>query len=244
MRESLDYLLEMRKRLISSVLFVFLVFCGFSFLANDFYAFLAAPLLNQMTSGSLIATSIVAPFLAPFKLAFILSVLVSMPFLLYQAWSFVAPALYEKERRVVWPLLFASVILFYAGVSFAYFIVFPLVFKFFIHTAPVGVEVKPDISQYLDFALQLFFAFGAAFEVPIVTFVLIWLGVFSREQLASMRPYIIVFAFVLGMVLTPPDVISQIMLAIPIWILFELGLFFAKLFLPIRDCVGAELSQP
>jgi sec-independent protein translocase protein TatC len=177
---------------------------------------------------SMIATEVASPFLTPFKLTLVLSVFIAVPFILYQAWGFIAPGLYQREQRLVFPLLFSSTLLFYAGMSFAYFVVFPLVFGFLTGIAPEGVAVMTDISRYLDFVLKMFFAFGLAFEVPIATILVVWSGMTTAENLASKRPYIIVGAFVFGMLLTPPDVISQTLLAVPMWILFELGLIFSR----------------
>ena len=188
----------------------------------------------------MIAIEVASPFLIPFKLTLFLAVFICIPFLLYQLWSFIAPGLYRHECRLVMPLLVSSTFLFYAGAAFAYFVVFPLVFAFFTSTAPEGVSVMTDISRYLDFVLTLFFAFGAAFEVPIVTVLLVWTGMTTREGLRSKRPYIIVGAFVIGMLLTPPDIISQTLLAVPMWILFELGVVFSAWFEHQRDEDGDE----
>ncbi len=229
MKAAYPYLIELRKRLMHSVIVVGILFLIFSFFAKNLYHILATPILLHLpTDKPLIATGIAAPFLVPFKFALVLAIFIAMPFLLYQLWGFIAPALYKHEKRWVWPLLFISSGLFYLGAAFAYFIVFPLVFKFFIAAAPAGVEVRPDISLYLDFTLKLFFAFGLAFEVPIATLLLIITGATTREKLAKKRPYVIVGAFVVGMLLTPPDVVSQILLAVPIWVLFELGLLMAR----------------
>jgi len=225
-----EHLIDLRKRLINCVAVVLVIFAVLFYFANDLYHLLAIPLLERLPEGGkLIATSIAAPFFAPFKLTLAVSFFISVPFILHQTWGFIAPALYRREKKMVIPLLSSSVLLFYAGMVFAYFIVFPLVFGFFSGTTPADVTFLPDISQYLSFSLKLFMAFGLAFEVPIITLLLIWSGVTTKEKLASKRPYVIVAAFVLGMLLTPPDVISQILLALPIWLLFELGLLMAKL---------------
>jgi len=225
------HLIELRDRLLRIVMTVMVVFlCLFPF-ANDLYTFLAAPLLAHMPDGgSMIATEVASPFLTPFKLTLVLSIFVSMPMLLFQMWAFIAPGLYQHERRMMFPLMFSSTFLFYAGATFAYFVVFPLVFGFFTSVVPEGVAVMTDIARYLDFVLKMFFAFGLAFEVPIVTIVLVWAGVTTPEKLSGARPYIVVAAFVIAMLLTPPDVISQTLLAVPMLFLFELGLFFSKLF--------------
>jgi len=189
---------------------------------------------------NMIAIEVASPFLIPFKLTLFLAFFISIPFVLYQAWAFIAPGLYKHERRLVMPLLASSTVLFYAGAAFAYYVVFPLVFAFFTSTAPEGVSVMTDISRYLDFVLTMFFAFGAAFEVPIVTVLLVWTGMTTRDALRKKRPYIIVGAFVIGMLLTPPDVISQTLLAVPMWILFELGVVFSGWFEARREESGDD----
>ena len=181
----------------------------------------------------MIATEVASPFMAPFKLTLFAAIFISMPYLLAQLWGFIAPGLYQQEQRLARPLLISSILLFYAGTAFAYFVVFPLIFGFFNAVTPEGVAVMTDISRYLDFVLKLFFAFGLAFEVPVATVLLIWSGFASVETLKRNRPYVIVAAFVMGMLLTPPDVISQVLLALPIWLLFEAGLFFSNR-LPVR----------
>ena len=226
-----SHLVELRDRLLRTILVIFLLFFGLAFYSNEIYGYLAGPLLKHMPAGSqMIAIEVASPFLAPFKLTLVVSVFLAAPYILYQAWAFVAPGLYRHERRLVLPLLVSSSILFYAGIAFAYFVVFPLLFAFITTTAPVGVTVMTDISKYLDFVLTIFFAFGIAFEVPIFTILLIWTGIISRESMVEKRPYIIVLAFIVGAVLTPPDPISQTLLAVPIWMLFELGLFFSRFF--------------
>lgn len=224
-----QHLVELRDRLLRVVLVIVIVFlCLFPF-ANDLYSFLAEPLIQKLPQGStMIATGVISPFLTPFKLALVASVFASIPFILYQAWGFVAPGLYKNEQRLVFPLLLSSTLLFYLGMAFAYYVVFPLVFGFMATQTPEGVAQAPDITMYLDFALKLFFAFGLAFEVPIATILVVWSGMTTAEKLAAKRPYIIVAVFVLGMLLTPPDVISQTLLAVPMWVLFELGLIFSR----------------
>lgn len=223
------HLVELRDRLMRSLVVVIgfiLVLMPFS---RQLYSFLATPLLAALPAGAgLIATGVAAPFLAPFKLVAVLGVFAAAPYLLFQLWSFVAPGLYRHEQRLAMPLLVSSVLLFYCGAAFAYYVVFPLVFVFFTQAAPEGVAVMTDISAYLDFVLKLFFAFGIAFEVPIATLLLILSGITTREQLVGYRAHVIVGAFVLGMLLTPPDVISQVLLALPIWLLFELGLLLSR----------------
>lgn len=226
-----SHLVELRDRLIRSLAAVLLVFLSLAYFANQIYGLLAGPLLQHMPAGTqMIAIEVASPFLTPFKLTLVVALFLAIPYVLYQAWAFVAPGLYRHERRLVLPLLLASVVLFYAGIAFAYFVVFPLLFAFLSATAPPGVTVMTDISHYLDFVLTIFFAFGVAFEVPIATILLVWSGVITREGLREKRPYIIVLAFVIGMVLTPPDVVSQTLLAVPIWFLFEGGLWFSRFF--------------
>jgi len=227
----LSHLFELRDRLLRSLLAILLIFiCLFPF-ANEIYTFMADPLMKHMPeNSSMIATEVASPFLTPFKLTLMAAIALGMPVILFQVWSFVAPALYRNERRLVFPLMFASTFLFFAGMLFAYYVVFPLIFGFFIGVTPEGVTVMTDISRYLDFVLKLFFAFGLAFEVPIATILMVWTGFTTPETLAEKRPYIIVGAFVLGMLLTPPDIISQTLLAVPMWILFEAGIFFSRFF--------------
>ncbi len=238
-----SHLLELRDRLLRAVVVVAVVFlCLFPF-ANDIYIWVASPLMAHLPVGtSMIATEVASPFLTPFKLSLVAAVFLSMPFILYQIWAFIAPGLYRHEKRMVMPLVVSSTLLFYIGMLFAYYVVFPLVFAFLTSTAPEGITVATDISKYLDFILTLFFAFGMAFEVPIATIILVWMGITSPEKLAEKRPYIIVGAFLLGMLLTPPDVISQTLLALPMWILFELGLIFSRMFVrqPDRDENGEQ----
>jgi sec-independent protein translocase protein TatC len=225
------HLIELRDRLLRCVLAVIVVFLALFSFANDLYTFIAEPLLRHMPQGtSMIATEVASPFLTPFKLTLVVSIFICVPYLLYQLWAFIAPGLYQHERKLVYPLLFSSTVLFYLGAVFAYYVVFPLVFGFLTKVAPEGVAVMTDISKYLDFVLKMFFAFGVAFEVPIATILVIWTGITTAESLAAKRPYVIVVAFVIGMLLTPPDVISQTLLALPMWALFELGLVFSRLY--------------
>ncbi|EEF80064.1 twin-arginine translocase subunit TatC [Methylophaga thiooxydans] len=225
----ISHLVELRDRLLRSVLVVLLVaVCLFPF-ANDLYIYLSEPLLRHLPeTSSMIATEVASPFLTPFKLTLSTAIMMAVPFLLYQLWAFIAPGLYEHERKLVYPLLFASTLLFFLGIMFAFYVVFPIVLGFLTQAAPEGVAVMTDISSYLDFVLKLFFAFGLAFEVPIATVLLVWTGASSIESLKQKRPYIIVGAFVIGMLLTPPDIISQTLLAVPVWLLFELGLLSAR----------------
>ena len=227
----IQHLVELRDRLLRVVLAIAVIFLVLVPFSNTLFTALSGPLLAHMPeNGSMIAIEVASPFLIPFKLTLFLALFIAIPYVLYQLWSFVAPGLYRHERRLVFPLLVSSTVLFYAGAAFAYFVVFPLVFAFFTSTAPEGVSVMTDISRYLDFVLTLFFAFGAAFEVPVITVLLVWTGIVTQEGLREKRPYVIVGAFVIGMLLTPPDVISQTLLAVPVWLLFELGLYFSGWF--------------
>ncbi len=197
---------------------------------------IAMPLISKLPEGTnMIATEVASPFFVPFKLTGFLAIFICMPYLLYQLWAFVSPGLYKNEKRFAVPLLLSSIVLFYAGTAFAFYVVFPLVFGFFTSVAPAGVTVMTDIGHYLNFILKMFFAFGLAFEVPVATILLVSSGIVDYESLQSKRPYIIVSAFVIGMFLTPPDVISQFLLALPMWVLFEVGLFMSKKFVPETD---------
>ena len=224
------HLIELRDRVLRIVMVVMAIFMVLFFFANDLYHIVAEPLLEQLPEGStMIATGVAAPFLTPFKLSLVASIFIAIPFIFYQLWSFVAPGLYNHEKRLALPLLASSIILFYSGILFSFYIVFPLMFAFFTATTPEGVAMMTDISQYLDFILKMFFAFGIAFEVPIVTIVLTLTGATNADKLAEKRPYVIVGSFVVGMLLTPPDIISQTLLAIPVWLLFELGIVFSRI---------------
>lgn len=226
-----EHLVELRDRMLRIVLAVLCFLVVLFPFANDLYAILAEPLLRHLPEGtSMIATQVASPFLTPFKLTLVLSIFLAMPVVLYQLWSFIAPGLYKHERRLIFPLMLTSSVLFYIGMAFAYFVVFPLMFAFFQAMAPEGVAIMTDITAYLDFVLKIFFAFGLAFEVPIATILLVWTGFTTPAALTSKRPYIIVGAFVLGMMLTPPDIISQTLLALPMWLLFELGIIFSKIY--------------
>jgi len=226
-----SHLIELRNRLLRVVAFILVVFLCASPFANEIYAFLSGPLLQNMPENStMIATDVASPFFTPFKLTLVASIFFSVPVILFHFWGFVTPGLYKHEKKMILPLIIASTLLFYMGVAFAYFVVFPLVFSFLTAAAPEGVAVMTDIAKYLDFVLTLFFAFGLSFEVPIVTIVLVWTGLTTPKSLAEKRPYVIVGAFIIGMFLTPPDAISQTMLALPIWLLFESGLLVSRLF--------------
>ncbi len=227
----IEHLLELRTRVLRGLVFVLVVFLALFAVANPLYEFMSEPLRQMMPEGtSMIATDVASPFLAPLKLALILAVFASMPFLLYQLWAFVAPALYKNEKAVALPIFFSSVILFYSGIAFAYFVVFPLIFGFFTSVAPESVAVMTDINSYLNFVMKLFFAFGLAFEIPVATFLLIRAGIVSAESMAQKRPYVLICCFVVGMLMTPPDIFSQTLLAIPMYALFELGLLFSRVF--------------
>lgn len=225
----ISHLIELRDRLLRVVIVIGVLFIPLFYFANDLYAWLSEPLLRYLPGGRMIAIDVITPIFTPLKLALVTAVFIGIPVILHQLWAFIAPGLYQHEKRLALPLLVSSIILFYAGMAFAYFVVFPLVFEFLTGFVPAGVEMATDIARYLDFVLKMFFAFGIAFEVPIATILLIAAGLTTPEKLAEKRPYIIVGAFVVGMLLTPPDVISQIMLAVPMWLLFEAGIFFAKI---------------
>jgi len=223
------HLTELRDRLLRALLAILIVFIGLFPFANEIYAFVSEPLRALLPDGAtMIATEVASPFLTPFKLTIMVAIFLAIPYVLYQVWSFIAPGMYRHEKRLAIPLLLSSVVLFYAGAAFAYFVVFPLIFAFFTSVGPEGITIMTDINKYLDFVLKLFFAFGLAFEIPIAAVLMIWAGVTTPDELAKKRPYIIVGCFIFGMLLTPPDIISQSLLAIPMWILFEFGVFFGR----------------
>lgn len=225
-----SHLTELRTRLLRSVAAIFLIFAGLFYFSQKIYTLVSEPLRRFLPEGtSMIATDVASPFLAPFKLTMVVALFLAMPVILAQVWGFIAPGLYKHEKRVALPLLVSSIILFYAGMAFAYFLVFPMIFHFFASVTPEGVAMMTDINSYLDFVLTLFFAFGVAFEIPVATVLLIWIGVVDVEYLKKIRPYVIIGCFVVGMVLTPPDIFSQTMLAVPMWLLFEIGLLFGRL---------------
>lgn len=239
-----QHLLELKSSLTRSVLAILLFFVVLFPFANEIYTYISEPLTRFLPEGtSMIATGVASPFLTPFKLSLVLAVYLAMPILLYQLWRFIAPALYTHERQLVAPILFFSSFLFYAGGAFAYYVVFPLVFGFLSTTAPEGVTIATDISLYLDFVIKMFFAFGMAFEVPIVTVLLILTGMASPKKMAHARPYIIVGAFVIGMLLTPPDIISQTLLAIPMWLLYEIGVVVGAYVLKRKGIRDEEETQ-
>lgn len=238
----LSHLVELRQRLLkisAAVVGVFIVLLPFS---TDIFALVSRPLRDVLPGNAMIATAVASPLLTPFKLTFFAALFVAMPVVLYQVWAFVAPGLYRREKRFALPLLATSIVLFYAGIAFAYFIVFPLMFGFFTSIAPEGVEVQTDIALFLDFITTIVFAFGIAFEVPIATVLIVWTGLVTVEKLSGARAYVFLGAFVVGMFLTPPDVISQTLLAVPIYLLYELGILMAKVF-AVRD-TPAEQSKP
>lgn len=225
----ISHLVELRQRLMRAVLAVFILFLALFYFANDLYLFISAPLTALLPEGtSMIATDVTSPFFAPFKLTLVAAIALAMPYILHQVWSFISPGLYANEKKFAIPLLISSILLFYAGIAFSYFVVFPLIFGFFTSVGPENVAVMTDISSYLNFVLKLFFAFGLAFEIPIATLLLIKSGAITAKELAGKRAYVIVVCFVFGMLLTPPDVISQSLLAVPMWLLFEVGLFMSR----------------
>ncbi len=232
----LEHLMELRSRLLRASVAIVLVFvCLLPFSAQVF-TLVSTPLTDALPEGnSMIATHVASPLLTPFKTAFFVALFLAMPVVLYQAWAFVTPGLYRKEKRLGIPLLVSSIVLFYAGIAFAYFVVFPLMFSFFSAIAPADVEVMTDIANYLDFVMMLFLAFGLAFEVPVATVLVVWAGFTTPAALGKARPYVFLGAFVLGMLLTPPDVISQTLLAVPVYLLYEIGIFMAKLLLKSRE---------
>jgi len=226
----LAHIVELRNRLIRCIVVVLVIVIGLFAFSNDLYLYISEPLRAQLPETStMVATDVASPFLTPFKLTLVLSFFAAMPFILYQVWAFAAPGLYKKEKIIMLPLFFSSVFLFYGGMAFAYYAVFPLVFLFFTSIGPEGVAVMTDIRSYLDFVLKLFFAFGLSFEIPIAVVILSWVGAVNPDELAKKRPYVFVLCFVLGMLLTPPDIISQTLLAVPMWLLFEVGIFFGRL---------------
>jgi sec-independent protein translocase protein TatC len=230
------HLTELRDRLLRAVLSILVIFLGLFYFANDIYAFVSLPLRELLPEGtSMIATEVASPFLTPFKLTLVASLFLAMPFILYQIWGFVAPGLYQHEKRLATPILLSSIVLFYLGLAFAYYVVFPLIFGFFSSVGPEGVAYTPDIAKVLDIILKLFFAFGVVFEIPIATFLLIKTGVTTAQSLSEKRPYIVIGCFVIGMLLTPPDIISQSLLALPMWLLFEMGILLGRLFGPRED---------
>ena len=240
------HLLELRRRVMVGLVAVFVLFCALLPFANELFALFARPLIAQLPEGShMIATSVAAPFLTPFKLAFISALFLAAPVIIHQLWRFVAPGLYASEKRLVVPLLVSTVALFYSGIAFAYAVVFPLVFQFFVQSAPPGVVVMTDIAAYLDFALAMFFAFGIAFEMPVFAVLLCWAGVATPRRLGEVRPYVLIGCFVVGAILTPPDVVSQSLLAVPMYLLYEAGIVLARVLVPgAREREAQERAGP
>ena len=227
----LEHIVELRSRILRSLALVALLFLPVYYFAEPLFSFVAAPLMSRLPDGSgMIATQVASPFLAPFKLAIYTAIFIGIPFLLHQLWSFVSPGLYRHEKRFALPLLTSSVALFYCGMAFSYFLVFPIVFTFFIEISPTGISMMTDINQYLDFVMKMFLAFGLAFEIPVATLLMVWSGLTTADAMAAKRPYIVIGCFVLGMFFTPPDVVSQLLLALPMWLLFEVGVGLARLF--------------
>lgn len=227
------HLTELRSRLLRSLLMVALILLSLLYFSNDIYAFFSEPLRKLLPAGStMIATDVTSTFFAPFKLTLVAALLIAMPYLLYQIWSFIAPGLYKHERYFAIPLFVSSIVLFYLGMAFAYYVAFPLIFGFFSHIAPEGVAYTPDISKFLDMALKMLFAFGFTFEIPIATVLMVWSGITSVEALRKKRPYVIVGCFIAGALLSPPEVLSQTMLAVPMWLLFEVGTLASQLIKP------------
>lgn len=224
----LDHLLELRQRLLRSVVAVAVLFAPSFFFREEIYQFVSAPLTAFLPGGNLAAIDVASPFVMPLKLAAFTAFIAAMPYLLHQLWGFVAPGLYLREKKFALPLLVSSVLLFYGGMAFAYFVLFPVVFAFFAHVAPEGVTLMTDINRYLNFILKMFFAFGTAFEIPVATILLVRSGLATADGIARKRPYVIVGCFIVGMLLTPPDPITQVLLAIPVWLLFEIGILLSR----------------
>jgi sec-independent protein translocase protein TatC len=239
----LSHLVELRGRLLKIAAAVVSVFVLLLPWSRKIFALVSEPLRDVLPGKTMIATAVASPLLTPFKLTFFVALFIAMPIVLYQVWAFVAPGLYKKEKRFAMPLLASSIVLFYLGIAFAYFVVFPLMFNFFTAVAPEGVEVQTDISQFLDFITTIVFAFGIAFEVPIATVLITWTGLTTPEKLGKARPYVFLTAFVVGMILTPPDIISQTLLAIPVYLLYELGILMARMF-SVREKETGEEAQP
>ncbi|WP_312936107.1 twin-arginine translocase subunit TatC [Pseudomonas sp.] len=225
-----SHLKDLRTRLLRCVAAILAIFIGLFSFAQQIYTLVAAPLREHLpANATMIATDVASPFLTPFKLTMVVSLFMTMPLILQQVWGFIAPGLYRHEKRIAIPLLVFSIVLFYAGMAFAYWLVFPLMFKFFAAATPVGVAMMTDIANYLDFVMTLFFAFGMAFEIPVAVVLLAWIGVVDVKYLRKVRPYVVIGCFVVGMVLTPPDIFSQTLLAVPMWLLFEVGVLCASL---------------
>ncbi len=239
----LSHLVELRSRLLKITAAVVLVFIALVPWSRSIFAIVSEPLREVLPGNAMIATAVASPLLTPFKLTFFVALFIAMPIVLYQVWAFVAPGLYKKEKRFAMPLLASSIVLFYLGIAFAYYVVFPLIFGFFTAVAPDGVEVQTDISLFLDFITTIVCAFGLAFEVPIATVLVVWTGLTTPDKLGKARPYVFLGAFIVGMLLTPPDVISQTLLAVPVYLLYEVGIMMAKIF-STKEAEAGEESQP
>ena len=227
----LEHLVELRSRILRSLAFVAVLFLPIYYFAKPLFTWVAEPLMSRLPEGAgMIATQVASPFLAPFKLAIYTAIFVGVPFLLHQLWSFISPGLYRHEKRFAMPLLLSSVVLFYCGMAFSYFLVFPIVFTFMIEVGITDIPMQTDINHYLDFVMKMFLAFGLAFEIPVATLLLAWSGLTTADGMAAKRPYVIIGCFVLGMFLTQPDVVSQLLLALPMWLLFEVGVILARMF--------------
>ena len=238
----ISHLVELRQRLLKAVVAIAIVFAPCAWFANDLFTIIATPLIQKMPAGSsMIATSLISPFMAPLKLSLFVAVFIAMPYVLYQVWAFVAPGLYKREKRFAIPLVVSSIVLFYAGVAFAYFVVFPLMFAFLTTTAPTGVQVMTDITNYLDFVLLLFFAFGIAFEMPVATVLLAATGLVRVETMTKNRGYVILGIFVIAAFLTPPDALSQTAMALPMWFLYEIGIILSRILL--REKLAQQRSE-
>lgn len=239
----ISHLLELRDRLLRAFIAVIVVFIPLAFFANELFTFVATPLIAQLPKdSSLIATSVISPFMTPFKLAFVVGLFVAMPYVLYQVWAFVAPGLYKHEKRFAVPLLVSSIVLFYCGIAFAYFAVFPVMFEFFANTTPAGVRMMTDITSYMDFVLTMFLCFGLAFEVPVVVVLLVLTGLVKVEKLAEIRGYVLIGIFVIAALLTPPDAISQTIMAVPMYLLYEGGIVMARLMNRMRRTDSGETA--
>lgn len=240
----LSHIIELRSRLLRMAVAILVIFVCLAPFADQLFSLIAEPLMRKLPAGtSMIATQVASPFLTPFKTAMVAAIFLAMPVILWQLWAFVAPGLYQQEKRLALPLVISSIILFYAGVAFAYFVVFPLMFAFFTAAAPSGVSVMTDINAYLDFVLALFFAFGLAFEVPIATVLMVWAGFVTPAKLKTYRTYVLLGSFVIGMLLTPPDVISQTLLAVPMYLLYETGIVLSRVLVPGHKEVETQRGE-
>jgi len=239
----ISHLLELRTRLMRAFLAVVLVFIPLAFYSNQLFEWLSQPLLRELpTNSALISTSITAPFTTPLKLSFVAALVLAMPYVLYELWAFIAPGLYRHEKRFAVPLLLSSIVLFYAGTAFAYFLVFPLIFKFFVSTTPHGVQMMADITMYMDFVIKLLFSFGLAFEVPVAVVLLVMMKIVRLEKLTQIRGYVLIAVFVIAAIITPPDAVSQTIMAVPMYLLYEGGILFAKLM--ARSSRAAQAVEP